>query len=206
MRWRVGLVWGALIEILIVSALALYGFGLIPPIVFGGVRDASVAFALHLPGSLLAFPILNIAAALGLSVIQSLVVAAVIVGALQAVVIGALTFGVIRYPKVSAAAALATLVAAFIATHSKPSPYRDGMDSNHDGLVSMEEWSRFHSAQPGYDNSGSITKGSADYYEREFKRVDCNYDLKMDAYEYRQLHWNMRWCESSLRPPRPWWE
>jgi hypothetical protein len=46
----------------------------------------------------------------------------------------------------------------------------------------------------------------ADYYEREFKRVDCNHDLKMDAYEFGELHWNLSWCESPQRPSRPWWK
>jgi hypothetical protein len=74
----------------------------------------------------------------------------------------------------------------------------------------MEEWIGFHANNPkfygGYDKNGYITEGSADYYEREFKRVDCNYDLEMDAYESGELHWNMRWCESDLRPLRPWWK
>lgn len=208
LRWRAALVCGALIEILIVSALVLYGLGVLPPIVFGGVRIQSAAFALHLPGSLLSFPILRVAAALGLSVVPSFAVAAVIVGALQAFLIGALALGFARYSKVRAVA-LALLVVTLVAVRSNLPPYPDGMDSNHDGLASIEEWTRFHSTQPkfygGYDSSGYIAKGSADYYEREFKRVDCNHDSKMDAYEYGELRWNLRWCESPMRPPRPWW-
>jgi hypothetical protein len=117
MSWRKALVWGALIEVLIVSALVLYQLGLIPRIVFGGVRLQLVAIALHLPASLLSFPIVGVASALGLSLIPSFVIAAVVVGALQAVFIGALTFGVVRYPKVRAAATLALLAVAFIAIH-----------------------------------------------------------------------------------------
>ena len=209
LTWRAALVWGALIETLVVSALALYVLGVIPAAVFGGVRIQSAAFALHLPSSLLSLPILNTTAALGLSAIQSLVVAAVVVGACQAVLIGALAFGCVRYSK-AAAAGFALSAVAVIAISNKPPPYPDGMDSDRDGMASMDEWTRFHSTHPkfygGYDSSGHITKGSPDYYEREFKRVDCNHDLKMDAFEYGELHWNMRWCESSLRPPRPWWK
>jgi hypothetical protein len=89
-------------------------------------------------------------------------------------------------------------------------PYPEGLDANRDRLVSMVEWTGFHAGHPkfygGFDQSGYITKGSADYYQREFKRVDCNHDLAMDAYEYGELHWNLRWCSSPDRPPRPWWK
>jgi hypothetical protein len=33
----------------------------------------------------------------------------------------------------------------------------------------------------GYDKSGNRDRDGADYYEREFKRVDCDYDLTMDG-------------------------
>jgi hypothetical protein len=84
------------------------------------------------------------------------------------------------------------------------------MDKNRDRVVSLEEWELFHDANPklygGYDASGPILRDRPGYYEREFKRVDCNDDVVMDAYEYDQLRWNMRWCTSDLRPMRPWWK
>lgn len=210
MRWRVALAWGALIEVLIVSAVLLYGFGVLPRAVFGGVPITSVLLALHLPSSLALGPILGAINAFAVGVLPTIALASVCIGALQSVLIGALVLGVAKYPMVSGAtvAFSATLALGAAAVLLKP-PYPDGMDSNRDAVVSVEEWSRFHSAQPkfygGYDNSGYIARESPDYYEREFKRVDCNHDFTMDAYEYEQLRWNARWCESSGRPQRPWW-
>jgi hypothetical protein len=206
---RVAIVSGVVIELLVVSALLFCVLGVIPPVAFGGVPIPWVAFALHLPASLLSLPILSVTNALGLGLIPSLVATAVIVGSLQVVFLGAVTLVVLSYPKISAASAALLLVAA-IAVHHEPPPYPDGMDSNRDGLASMDEWLRFHATHPkfygGYDHSGYIVRGSADYYELEFKRVDCNEDLQMDAYEYGELHWNLRWCGSPQRPPRPWWK
>lgn len=207
LTWRGALLSGAVIETLIVVALALYVLGVVPADLFGGVRPQVAAVALHHPSSVLIAPIFSTSFALGLGSLQSLVAAAVIVGAAQAVVIGALVFGCGRYPRIAAGLALTTV--AVVALHNR-SPYPDGMDSNRDGVMSMEEWTSFHAAHPklygGYDGSGYIREGSPDYYEREFMRVDCDRDLKMDSYEYGELRWNMRWCGSSLRPPRPWWK
>jgi|GEM_PF-5259341 len=211
MTWRVALVRGVLFEALVVGSLALYVFGVIPPSVFGGVHIARVAFVLHLPGSLLSLPIFWVATNIGgLSPPQSFLVAAIIGGAFQIVFLAALAFGVVRHPRISAAAALAVVLAALIIRVSTPLPYPEGMDANRDRLVSMDEWISFHGDHPkfygGFDQSGYITKGSADYYEREFERVDCNHDSAMDAFEYGELHWNLRWCTSPDRPPRPWWK
>ena len=96
------------------------------------------------------------------------------------------------------------LVAGCLAFYLRPSAFPTGMDANRDRVVSLEEWVGFHSQHPryygGYDDAGPIPKDSANYYQREFRRVDCDHDSKMDAYEYRELRWNMRWCGS-----RPQW-
>lgn len=87
-------------------------------------------------------------------------------------------------------------------------PYPDGMDANGNGFISLREWTRFHSTRPqfygGIDQKGPIPRDSDDYYEREFRRVDCDRDSKIDAHEYDELRWNARWCESPFRPNRPW--
>jgi hypothetical protein len=84
------------------------------------------------------------------------------------------------------------------------------LDIDRSGQIDLAEWVEFHRIFPqfyaGYDQYGYITKGTATYYQREFQRVDCNKDALMDWYEYNELRWNMRWCESSLRPARPWWK
>ena len=202
MTWRVALVRGVLFEALVVGSLALYVFGVIPPSVFGGVHIARVAFVLHLPGSLLSLPIFWVATNIGgLSPPQSFLVAAIIGGAFQIVFLAALAFGVVRHPRISAAAALALVVTVVIATVSKKPPYPAGMDANRDRLVSMEEWTSFNAGHP--ERYGA--RDSADYYKREFNRVDCNHDSAMDAYEYGELHWNLRTCSSPGRPMRPWW-
>jgi hypothetical protein len=210
MRWRIALAWGALIEVLVVGVLVLYGFGVIPRAAFGGVPITAVALTFHLPSSLSLGLILRAINAFQWDVLPSIALASAAIGALQAGFLGALLLGVARYPKVSGATmALAVILALATATFLRKPPYPDGMDSNGDGVVSLEEWGHFHSAQPkaygGYDNSGHIDRESPDYYEREFRRVDCNHDSTMDAYEYGELRWNMRWCESSARPQRPWW-
>lgn len=83
------------------------------------------------------------------------------------------------------------------------------VDIDRSGVVDITEWLEFHRVFPrfygGYDQDGYIEKGSDTYYEREFRRVDCNADSLMDWYEYNELRWNLRWCESDLRPERPWW-
>jgi hypothetical protein len=214
MTWRVALIWGALLEALVVVILALYVFGVIPPSVFGGVHVARVAFVLHLPGSLMSLPTLLVATSLGLDLLQSLFAAAIIGGAFQVAFLAALAFHARRHPRISAAASLVLpavlVVAILIVKVATPPPYPEGMDENRDRLVSMEEWKSFHAGHPrfygGFDQSGYIPKGSADYYELEFKRVDCNRDSAMDAYEFNELHWNLRWCTSPDRPPRPWWK
>lgn len=75
--------------------------------------------------------------------------------------------------------------------------------------ISLEDWRTFHAIVPevygGHDENGVIPRDSLDYYDREFRRVDCNYDSEIDWYEFQQLSWNARWCTSSLRPERPWW-
>jgi hypothetical protein len=209
MRWRVALAWGALIELLTVSAVVLYGFGLIPRAVFGSAPITSVVLALHLPSSLALGPVLGTIGVFRLGVLPSIALASAAIGALHAAFIGALVFGVARYPKVSGATIAIAAALALGTVAWRPPPYPDGMDSNRDGVVTLQEWTRFHAVQPkfygGYDTSGHIDRGSPDYFEREFKRVDCNHDLTMDAYEYGQLRWNARWCESSGRPERPWW-
>jgi hypothetical protein len=101
------------------------------------------------------------------------------------------------------------LLAGCLVFHFRPSAFPRGMDANGDRVVSPEEWIAFHARRPrfygGYDDGGPIPKGSATYYEREFRRVDCDHDSKMDAYEYRELRLNMRWCGS--RPHGfDWWE
>ncbi|MGV3593080.1 MAG: hypothetical protein ACO1PZ_15440 [Gammaproteobacteria bacterium] len=77
------------------------------------------------------------------------------------------------------------------------------------GNISLEDWKTFHAVVPelygGHDENGVIPWNHPDYYEREFRRVDCNHDAEIDWYEFRQLSWNARWCTSSLRPDRPWW-
>jgi len=93
------------------------------------------------------------------------------------------------------------LVAAYLALPSTPSAFPDGMDADGDRLVSLEEWLDFHSKTPrfygGYDDAGPIPKDSGTYYKREFNRLDCNHDLRLDSGEFRELRWNMRWCGSS---------
>jgi hypothetical protein len=101
------------------------------------------------------------------------------------------------------------MIAGYLAFHFRASAFPEGMDADGDRVVSLGEWLRFHKQTPrfygGYDKAGPIPKGGAAYYEREFERVDCDYDSKLDAYEFRELRWNMRWCGS--RPPRrSWWE
>lgn len=72
------------------------------------------------------------------------------------------------------------------------------IDINQDGFVSLTEWKNVHSVFPvsygGKDSQGYIEDGSDAQYYREFKRVDCNGDWRMDLYEYHQLRWNLRWC------------
>ena len=211
MTWRVALIWGVRFEALLVGILALYHFRMIPPGVFGGIRSTQVAYVLHLPGALLSLPTFWLTTNMGgLSALQGFLATAIVAVALQVVFLAALAFGVVRHPKISAAAALALVATALAATVSKTPPYPDGMDANRDRFVSMDEWISFHADHPrfygGFDQSGYITKGSADYYEREFERVDCNHDTAMDAFEYGELHWNLRWCTSPDRPPRPWWK
>ena len=202
MTWRVALVRGLLLEALVVSLLALYAFGVIPLSVLGGVHFSRVAYVLHLPGALLSLPFFWIATNVGgLSALQGFLVAAIVGVALQVVFLAALTFGVVRHPRISAAAALALVVTVVIATVSKKPPYPAGMDANRDRLVSMEEWTSFNAGHP--ERYGA--RGSADHYKREFNRVDCNHDSAMDAYEYGELHWNLRTCSSPGRPMRPWW-
>ena len=93
------------------------------------------------------------------------------------------------------------LVAAYLALPLTPSAFPDGMDADGDRLVSLEEWLDFHSKTPrfygGYDDAGPIPKDSGTYYKREFNRLDCNHDLRLDPGEFRELRWNMRWCGSS---------
>jgi CelD/BcsL family acetyltransferase involved in cellulose biosynthesis len=95
----------------------------------------------------------------------------------------------------------AFLVAAYLVLPSHRSAFPEGMDADGDRLVSLDEWLDFHSKTPrfygGYDDAGPIPKDSDMYYEREFKRLDCNHDLKLDPDEFRLLRSNMRWCGSS---------
>jgi CelD/BcsL family acetyltransferase involved in cellulose biosynthesis len=92
------------------------------------------------------------------------------------------------------------LLAAYMVLPFRPSAFPDGMDADGDRTVSLDEWLDFHSRTPrfygGYDDAGPIPKDSETYYEREFKRVDCNHDLKLDADEFRDLQSNTRWCGS----------
>ena len=200
MTWRVALVKGLLLEAIVVCVLALYAFGSIPLSVFGGVHISRVAYVLHLPGAFLSLPFFSVGANIG-GPLVGLLVAAIVGVALQVVFLAALTFGVVRHPRISAAAALALVVTVIIATVSKKPPYPEGMDTNRDRLVSMEEWTGFQAGHPWFYGP----RGSADYYKREFDRVDCNHDSAMDAYEYGELHWNLRTCSSPGRPMRPWW-
>ena len=202
MTWRVALVSGVLLETLVVSSLVLYVFGAIPPSLFGGVDFSRVAFVFHLPGSLFSLPTFWIATNVGgLSALQGFAAAAIVGVALQAVFFAALVFGVVSHPRISAAGALALAVVALTATVLKSPPYPEGMDANRDRLVSMDEWTGFHASHPEYYRA----KRGADYQVREFNRVDCNHDSVMDAYEYGELHWNLRTCDSPGRPMRPWW-
>ena len=206
---RAALARGALIETLIVIALVLYVLGVIPAVVFGGAPVQSLAIVLNLPSSLASLPLFVIMTTLGLNPILSFIVVAVIVCLCQAVLLGAaLAYVGSNYFKAAAAGVTLSAIAVIAFNVGAP-PYPNGMDSNGDDLVSLEEWTGFHSTYPkfyrGYDGSGYIGQDNPYYYEREFMRVDCNRDMKMDAYEYGELNWNMRWCESNLRPPRPWW-
>jgi CelD/BcsL family acetyltransferase involved in cellulose biosynthesis len=92
------------------------------------------------------------------------------------------------------------LLAAYLLLPFSPSAFPDGMDADGDRTVSLDEWLEFHSRTPrfygGYDAAGPIPKDSATYYEREFKRVDCNYDLRLDPEEFRDLSSSMQWCGS----------
>ena len=215
MTWRVALGWGALLEAIVAGIVVFYVFGVIPPDVFGGIRSPYIAYWLHLPGSLLSLPTFWVTTNIGgLSAPLGFLVAAIVGGVAQVVLFAALAFAIARYPRVSAAASLVLplvlVVAYFIAKVGTTPPYPEGMDANRDRSISMEEWTSFHAGHPrfygGFDQSGYITKGSADYYEREFKRVDCNHDSMMDGYEFSELHWNLRWCTSPDRPLRPWWK
>ena len=210
MTLRAALVLGALIEALIVIALALYVIGVIPAAVFGGVPIKSLFVVLNLPSSIVSLPLFVTMTALGLNPILSFMVVAAIVSACQSALIGA-ALAYLGFSQLKVATACLVLLAvAFITFQDGAPPYPNGMDSNGDGVVSMEEWTGFHSLHPkfyrGYDGSGYIGKDNPYYYEQEFMRVDCNRDMKMDAYEYGELNWNMRWCGSDLRPSRPWWK
>ena len=82
-----------------------------------------------------------------------------------------------------------------------PTSFLPGMDANHNGRLSREEWLAYHRRHPriygGFDSRGYIPGGD---YNREFDRVDCDRNGQMSRCEYKQLHWNMRWCESDLKP------
>jgi hypothetical protein len=77
--------------------------------------------------------------------------------------------------------------------------FPSGLDGNFDGYVALSEWQTYHAARAkyygGYDAAGPIAR-NADYYPREFARVDCNLDGRMSVLEYRELRWNMRYCGS----------
>jgi CelD/BcsL family acetyltransferase involved in cellulose biosynthesis len=94
------------------------------------------------------------------------------------------------------------LLAAYFVLPGRPSLFPDGMDADGDRTVSLSEWLEFHSKSPrfygGYDGAGPIPRDSSAYYEREFRRADCNHDLKLDADEFRELRWSTRWCGSHL--------
>lgn len=91
--------------------------------------------------------------------------------------------------------------------HINEAPYPPDMDLNRDGFVSLSEWTLYHSAKPmyygGHDQDGVIPASGEDYFEREFRRVDCDRDAKLDPTEYAELRWNARWCESPFRPQWP---
>jgi CelD/BcsL family acetyltransferase involved in cellulose biosynthesis len=80
----------------------------------------------------------------------------------------------------------------------EPSPFPEGMDADGDRAVSLNEWLDFHRKTPrfygGYDDAGPIPKDSDTYYEREFERVDCNHDMRLDPAEFHALRSNMKWC------------
>jgi CelD/BcsL family acetyltransferase involved in cellulose biosynthesis len=92
------------------------------------------------------------------------------------------------------------LLAAYSVSSLRSSAFPEGMDADGDRAVTLDEWLEFHSKTPrfygGYDDAGPIPKGSTTYYEREFKRADCNHDLKLDPEEFRELRWNTHWCGS----------
>jgi len=139
--------------------------------------------------------------------------AAVAAGASQSVLFAVMARGATRLHRnrrLAALAGLSILVVTYIAYQHRSLPYPEGMDADRDRLVSISEWTRFHATNPtyygGYDEEGYISGDEADYYEREFRRVDCDGDSLMNAYEYEQLRWNMRWCESPLRPASRWWK
>lgn len=101
-------------------------------------------------------------------------------------------------------AIVAILVITFFVNTYLTLPFPIGMNTDWDRSVTLTEWLSYHETNPefygGYDKNGYIDRESNDYYEREFKRVDCDQDLRMNASEYSELRWNMRWCDSKFSP------
>ena len=208
MTWRASLRIAVIVEMLILSAIALL-------VITGALSlttvGAEIPFALHFPASLLAMPMLGLASALGLPVL-GLIMTVGTIGLLQVLVLATLIQGLVRLfrrPRLGAMTALFVAVMVYVAAQQRPLPYPQGMDTDGDRFINLDEWNSFHAANPryygGYDLKGPISRDSRDYYEREFKRVDCNSDSVMDAYEYSELRWNARYCEAPFRPARPWW-
>jgi hypothetical protein len=208
--WRCAVLTGLVIEAFIVGFIALAASRVIP---LGDTSIRATAAWLHLPGLFLVFPVWRLAVLLGVPLLVGIALAVIVVVAVQVAFFAAATMGITRicaaYPRQATIGTLLLLVAVYAAILLRPMPYPPGMDSNEDRVVSLEEWTRFHAATPrfygGYDASGRIPRDALQYYEWEFRRVDCNRDAVMDDYEHGQLHWNMRWCGSWPRHVRPWW-
>ncbi len=103
--------------------------------------------------------------------------------------------------------AVAARLAFALHAHRTLARFPPGMDADGDRHVSRGEWISYQREHPPHypppfdseDGNGRFPRSE---YGREFDRVDCDRDAQLDWCEYKQLRWNLRWCDSPWRPGR----